>query len=166
VAKREGIEPLTESERDPEYLALQVKALTKQVEALNAVNRQNLQTIQRAFSMVDMHQQIQGRVTHDIASTLDALKGFVVADSPNYVKMRDGELDMSAYYAEFKQTVTLAGEEYGDAAAILWSQGASPEEAVNCAKLQTEERPEQVEDTEYEVEHFGGSHGKDHRCSG
>lgn len=159
-----GIDVPTDAEKDPAFLALQVRALRQAFESLSKANKENLLEIQRAFSMSDIHQQILGRIVRDLTRSVANLQGFLVLDRANGIdltlKLKDGVLDVPAYYAEFREVVQTAGEKLGDTAAIFWSQGASPTEAVERAKLRVQENNDPVEETNYEIEYFGGTNGK------
>ena len=136
-----------------------MRALNETLEDLVKAQDQNTQAIQRAFSMVDVHQQILQRITRELVQ-LVAMTG---SSGTGALKLRgDFSLDMTAYYQEYRDVAKNAGQDAADVACVIWSQGASPEEAV--AKAQQEvasrsESDEQPPDLNYEVEYFGGNNG-------
>lgn len=173
TAKAAGITEPTAEEKDPAWLALQVRSLHGTVQNFVKAQESNLQNIQRAFSMVDTHQQILARITRDLASTVfNVRRLFVDGDitlTPGdfgVLKLRtDGTLDMHAYYETYRKVGTAAGDA-ADLAVLIWSQGQDPEEAVTRAKLERQRQLEAGEkpaqELDYETEEFGGNSGQDH----
>jgi hypothetical protein len=166
TAKATGLPEPTPEEKDPGYLALQVSALRKAVEDQMRVQRQNTSEIQKAFSMVDMHQQVLQRVIRELA--------FGLKDgSTSHISLHeDGRLNLEAYYQQWRDVAQKAGPEYAMLAVVVWSHGYTPEQAIEHAKVEVERQKQQTHqssdapvETDYEVEQFGGTSGQDHHQS-
>lgn len=175
AAKAAGVtEPLAD-EKDPAFLAMQIKSLITAVTGLGQVQEQNSQQIYRALAMVDVHQQVLARVTRDLAfAVTEARRMQLAGDFTQAVgdlgdlKLNDERtLNMGAYYEEYRQVADLAGQEAVDIAVVLWSQGYEVEDAVARAKLERNRQAaagEKKSDPDYEVEHFGGNvSGQNHQ---
>lgn len=123
--------------------------------------------------MVDVHQQILQRLAREVTVALTRVRRLQVDSNTDMtledfgdLKVReDSTLDMHGYYEDYRNVAQQAGPRYADLAVVLWSQGATVEEAVARAKV---EKDRQVEsgapavDPDYEEEFFGGDHGQNH----
>lgn len=123
--------------------------------------------------MVDVHQQILQRLAREVTTALTRVRRLQIDGNVDMhlsdfgtLKVReDGTLDMHGYYEDYRTVASQAGPRYADLAVVLWSQGATTEEAVARAIL---EKDRQVEsgapavDPDYEEEFFGGDHGQNH----
>lgn len=156
-----------EHSSDPNFLRQQVEALVGTVKNLVQTQQNNLQEIQRAFTLVDVHQQILSRVARDLAIAVSQKVTHVDLGLLGPLKINAGlQLDMDAYYKEFNEVAMAAGIEAEDAAVHLWAQGISPADAVAHAKLALERQvvqTQEVPESDYVIEHFGGSSGQDHQ---
>lgn len=160
TAKAAGQTEPTADEKDPAFLALQIRALNQSVENMEKAFNENMEAMKKAFSMVDVHQQILMRITREVA------KVAVVSGSAGTGPLKltkNFDLDLPAYYQEYRDVAAGAGPEASDYACVMWSQGMGPEEAIAAAQQQlaSEETNEEAADLDYEVEYFGGTNGKD-----
>jgi len=173
IVKAAGQTEPTAEEKDPAFLALQVRSLHSTIENFVKAQDANLQSIQKAFSMVDVHQQILQRLAREVTTALTRVRRLQVdgnvdmaLDDFGELKVReDGTLDMHSYYEDYRNVASLAGPRYADLAVVLWSQGSTVEDAVERAKVEKDRQVasgEPVVDPDYEEEFFGGDHGKDH----
>jgi hypothetical protein len=156
-------------------LVAQVQRLSATVDNLIQAQNENVKGIHKAFAMSDVHQQVLQRVARDLTIAMigvrklsvDGSVDFHLADfAPLKLHEQDGVLDLSAYYKEYRELGEAAGQEFADLALIIWSQGQSPEEALERAKLeQTRRAASKVtsdQDEDYETEFFGGTNGQSH----
>lgn len=177
IIKAAGQAELTAEEKDPAFLALQIRALTTAFEKFSEVNSENLVGIRKAFNMVDVQQYVLQRVARDLAVGVSRARrlqvdGDVTLSSGDLGPLQlreDGTLNMRGYYEDYRMTATQAGPKNADLAVVLWSQGYTIEEAVARASLensrpveQTEERGDPPIDPDYDVEHFGGDYVQNH----
>jgi hypothetical protein len=168
MAKAAGQTEPTADEKDPAFLAMQVRALVGAIKQIEETIVHNTEELRNAFSMVDMHQQVLQRITRDL--TLAASMGGHDQEG-NLVlgplRLRDDKtLDMRAYYTDWRKAATLATGA-PDLGAILWSHGYTVEEAAERANLEAERRkaaqaPSEEPESNYEIEHFGGNLGQNH----
>lgn len=174
LTKDAGVTEPTVDEKDPAFLALQLRSLVGAVEDLMKVQENNAQEVYRALSMVDAHQQVLSRVTRDLAEGLLNARRLQLAGDITpcdgdlgRLKLQHGsfELDLNAYYGELAQVQELAGREVMDVATVLWIRGDSVEDAVAHAKLGVQSPPahEEPSDSDYVIEHFGGNSGQNHQ---
>ncbi len=173
TAKAAGQAEPTAEEKDPAFLAMQVRSLHQTINNIISANSQNVRNIQNAFGMVDVHQQVLHRIVRDLTmGVYQARRLFVEGQVSSTLsdlgplKLReDGTLNMHSYYEECQAVANAAGQDKADQAIAFWSQGCSPEVAVKRASLgldKAAERQEDESDQDYDVEHFGGSNGQDH----
>lgn len=173
IAKAAGQTEITAEEKDPAFLALQVRSIHQTIENFIKAQKQNTESIRKAFSMTDVHQQILQRITRDLTFAVSETRRlFVDGDVTQakgdlgMLKLRpDGTLDMHAYYQEYRELGVAAGPEHADLALVVWSQGNTPEESIDRARLEKVKQAESAkpaEDPDYEEEYFGGDHGEDH----
>lgn len=170
MAKRADTDPPSDREKDPHFMAMQIRALRGAVDNLMEVQKTNLKEIAVAFTMVDMHQQVLMRVARDTSAALVNVRrlqtdGDVTLSGADFLGLRttpEGELDVTAYYNEYAKVVETAGEAHAEKAVAFWARGCSIEESVERAKLSDEAELAEEPSTEevYEVEHFGGTNGQ------
>jgi hypothetical protein len=173
IAKAAGQTEPTAEEKDPAFLALQIRSLHETISQFVKIQQQNTEGIRKAFSMTDVHQQILQRITRDLTFALVEVRrlfvdGDVTAAKGDLDPLKihpDGTLDMHAYYQEYRELGVAAGPEHADLALVIWSQGNSPEESLDRAKLEKVKQAtsaEPVKDPDYEEVYFGGEHGENH----
>lgn len=173
IAKAAGQTEPTAEEKDPAFLALQVRALHGTIDNFVKAQEENLRSIQKAFSMVDVHQQILQRLAREVTVALTRIRRLQVdgnvdmepSDFGDLKVREDGTLDMHGYYEDYRNLCTLAGPKYADLAVVIWSQGATIEAAVERAKVEKDRQVETgkpSEDPDYEEEFFGGDYGQNH----
>lgn len=171
MAKTVGTEPPSAREKDPEFLAMQVRALRGAFDNLVESQKQNLIEIGRAFALTEMHQQVLLRIAQDVGAALVNIRllqvtGDVTSRKEDYMGLKvteDEQLDVTAYYSEYGKVVESAGQEHADKAVAYWARGCSIEESVERAKVSDE--TELVSETppsegDYQIEHFGGTSGQ------
>lgn len=173
ISKAAGVTEPTADEKDPAFLALQVRSLIGTVNNLVKTQENNVQDILKAFSMVDAHQQVLARIVRELALAVGEVRRLQVDGDVTLSKgdlgalkvLEDGSLDMSSYYHEYSAVGNQAGID-ADRAVVLWSQGCSVEESISRAKLERSRRDKKVEhvaDPNYVEEFFGGTNGQDHQ---
>lgn len=174
IAKDIGATEPTADEKDPAFLALQVRALSATVQNLVKANENNTHEIVKAFSQVDIHQQILARITRDLTEAVTTARRLQVDGDVTGAKQDLGPLKvddagllhMAAYHAEYRQVSTDAGPTYAQLACLLWSYGRDPEQAIQEAKSQIDGKVESgtpVPDELYQDEYFGGTSGQNHQ---
>lgn len=174
IAKATGRTEPTANEQDPAYLAMQLKALIEDFENFGKAYNQNLEAINKGFAMVDVHQQVLLRVARDISGALVRVRKLQVDGDVNLTKFDfeelklhdEGTLNLGAYYEEYRKTAEAAGPEHADIAVVIWSKGASPEDAVQRATVEKARQTAEGShdnDVDYETEYFGGTSGQDHQ---
>jgi hypothetical protein len=172
IAKATGHTEPSASEKDPAYLSLQLKSLIADFENFNEAYNQNLEAFRKGFSMMDVHQQVLLRLTRDLTGGLIKVRklqvdGDVSLSIHDFGELKlhpEGELNLGAYYEEYRKVAEAAGPEHADLAVVIWSKGASPEAAVERATLEHTRQVAQEarDDGDYETEYFsGGSNGQD-----
>src|SRR5688572_12434277 len=113
IAKEAGVDAPTAEEKDPLFLALQVRSLVSTVNQLAEAHTHNVNEIKRAFAMNDANQQIMQRVLRDVA-TVAAVSGSVGLGA---LRMKaDMTLDLPAYYEEYRKVGVEAGDRDADLA--------------------------------------------------
>jgi hypothetical protein len=160
TAKAAGLTEPTVDEKDPAFLALQVKQLQTSVSQLIETQGINLGSIYEAFAMVDAHQQVLFRITRHVVETATRER-----HEPSHLKLTEEmTLDMEGYFRERQEVIDKAGRKLADKAVAFWSRGLSVEDAILRAKLserndvpETSEAPE-----EYEDQFFGGQNVEEH----
>lgn len=175
IAKAAGQTEPTAEEKNPAFLALQVRHLLDTVEKMSQVNKENAEAIQKAFAMVDVHHQVLQRVTRDLTGAVVRVRKLQVdgdvnlhaSDFEDLKLFPEGGLNLASYYEEYRKVGEAAGEELADIALLVWSQGASPEGAVERARVEKEARERRFEkatdeapDADYEEHFFGGTDGQ------
>lgn len=161
TAKANGLTESTVESTSPAFLALKIQSLERTIGNFIKAQDLNTRAIQNAFSMVDMHQQILQRVVRDVAR---------VGAAAIIHRHADGTLNLPLYYQLYRAVAEDAGPEAAELACILWSQGYTPVEAVERAKLERLARkaelgePQAVasEELDYETEYFGGNNAEKH----
>jgi hypothetical protein len=171
TAKAAGLTEPTADEKDPAFLALQVKALRTSVQQLIDTQGLNLRSISEAFQMVDLHQQVLTRVARHVTAAVVRVRRLQVdgdvdmhtSDFAELKLLEEGGLDMEGYYRERTQVIELAGsQDLADLAVSFWAKGLSVEDSIRRAKLSTRnEQSVPDSEEEYEDQFFGGTSGQD-----